>query len=77
MSARSLAPSERRYRRSSFNGAKQLSAAQAPGRRVLVLLALLALALLVTLVVIVGLHMQGADRTPGITSAAVTHQASR
>ncbi|RZK22627.1 MAG: hypothetical protein EOO56_07845, partial [Hymenobacter sp.] len=58
VSARSLAPSERRHRRSAFNGAKQLNAAQAPGRRILVLLVLLALALLAALAVIVGLHVQ-------------------
>lgn len=41
-----------RYRRSSFNGAKQLSAFQAPGRRVLLAVGLLAATLLATVGVI-------------------------
>ncbi len=78
ISARSLAHSERRYRRSSFNGAKQLKAAQAPNRRILVLLGLLALALIVALAVIVGVHIQkGSDGQPsGSAATTATHPAS-
>jgi len=78
MPARSLAPSERRYRRSSFNGAKQLKAAQAPNRRILVVLGLLAAALLVALAVIVGTHL-GTGTEPASSGAAfgpATHPAS-
>lgn len=77
-SARPLATSERRYRRSSFNGARQLSAAQAPARRILVLLGLLAAALLVTVAVIVGTHLTSPDApaTSPAASAAATHPAS-
>ncbi|HET9502624.1 MAG TPA: hypothetical protein VFO93_03735 [Hymenobacter sp.] len=77
-SARPLAASERRYRRSSFNGARQLSAAQAPTRRILVLLGLLAVALLVAVAVIVGTHFAGreAPATGAAGSAAATHPAS-
>ena len=75
VSARPLASTERRYRRSAFNGAKQLSAAQAPTRRVLVLLGLLALALVMALVVIVGVHVQHADEPLG-QAATFTHPAS-
>jgi len=76
--ARSLAPSERRYRRSSFNGAKQLSAAQAPTRRVLVLLGLLVAALLVALAVIVGTHLTSSDAEPATDAAysPATHLAT-
>jgi hypothetical protein len=75
--ARSLAPSERRYRRSSFNGAKQLSAAQAPNRRILVLLGLLAVALLAALAIIVGTHLGSSEAdTPGAVPSPVTHPAS-
>jgi len=42
-----------RYRRSSFNGAKQLNAFQAPGRRMLLVIGLLAMTLLATVGVIV------------------------
>jgi hypothetical protein len=77
MPARPLAPSERRYRRSSFNGAKQLAAAQAPNRRILVLLGLLAVALLAVLAVIVGMHL-GSGSEPAMPGAVVgpaTHPA--
>jgi len=67
--ARSLASSERRYRRSSFNGAKQLSAVQAPNRRILVLLGLLVAALLVALAVIVGTHLLGSETAPASGAA--------
>jgi len=78
MPARSLAPSERRYRRSSFNGAKQLKAAQAPNRRILMLLGLLAVALLAALAVIVGTHLGSGPEpaAPGLVSSPVTHPAS-
>jgi hypothetical protein len=71
MSAKSLAPSERRYRRSSFNGAKQLKAAQAPNRRILVLLGVLALALLATLAVIIGTHL-GTSSEPAVPGAVIS-----
>ena len=51
-SAHQAAAHLRRYRRSSFNGAKQLAAAGAPQRRVLVALSLLALLLVGALVVV-------------------------
>jgi len=78
MPAKSLAPSERRYRRSSFNGAKQLKAAQAPNRRILLLLGLLAVALLAALAVIVGTHLSSGPEpaAPGLGSSPVTHPAS-
>jgi hypothetical protein len=79
VSAKSLAPSERRYRRSSFNGAKQLKAAQAPNRRILVLLGLLAVALLAALAVIVGTHLGSGSSEPAAPGAAgspVIHPAS-
>jgi flagellar basal body-associated protein FliL len=69
--ARSLASSERRHRRSSFNGAKQLSAAQAPSRRILVLLGLLVGALLVALAVIVATHLSTSSDAPA-TGAALS-----
>ena len=77
ISARSLASSERRYRRSAFNGAKQLSAAQAPNRRVLVVLALLAFALVASLAVIVGMHLQSDNEQAAGYPAAAIHPASR
>jgi hypothetical protein len=72
---RSLAPPTRRYRRSAFNGAKQLDAAQAGNRRVLVLLGLLALGLLVA---IVGVHIQSSSEqaASGFPGAAATHPAN-
>ena len=77
ISARSLASSERRYRRSAFNGAKQLSAAQAPNRRILVVLGLLAFALVASLAVIVGVHLQrDSEQAAGYPAAAI-HPASR
>lgn len=76
VTARSLASSERRYRRSTFNGSKQLSAAQAPNRRILLLLALLALGLVVAVAVIVGVHLQHTD-DPSPYAPAATHPASR
>lgn len=78
VSAKSLAPSERRYRRSSFNGAKQLAAAQAPNRRILILLGLLAVALLAALAVIVGTHLGSGSEpaAPGVVGSPVTHPAS-
>ena len=63
ISISSEAAETRRYRRSAFNGAKQLAAAQAPQRRVLILLVLLALVLMTTLALIVGVHMQSAEST--------------
>ncbi len=45
-------PASRQYQRSSFNGAKQLKAAGAPTRRVLVVVGLLVVALVVTLGVV-------------------------
>jgi hypothetical protein len=45
--------SSRRYRRSAFNGAKQLTAAEATSRRVLLLVGLLGLALAGALAVVV------------------------
>ncbi len=78
--AKSLASADRRYRRSSFNGAKQLSAAQAPNRRILVLLGLLAVALLAALAVIVVTHLgsgQEAALVPGSAAySSATHPAS-
>jgi len=50
----------RSYRRSSFNGAKQLSAAQASNRRTLLLVGALALALLVALGVVAS-HLAGTN----------------
>jgi hypothetical protein len=78
MPAKSLAPSERRYRRSSFNGAKQLKAAQAPNRRILVLLGLLAAALLVALAVIIGTHLSTSSEPtiPGAVASPATPPAS-
>ncbi len=77
-SARPLAASEQRYRRSSFNGARQLSAAQAPARRILLLLGLLAVALLVALAVIVGTHFVGHEPPAAgpAGSGAATHPAN-
>jgi hypothetical protein len=77
ISAKSLAASERRYRRSAFNGAKQLSAAQAPNRRILVVLALLAFALVASLATIVGVHLQRDDEQASIYPAAAIRPASR
>lgn len=77
ISARTLASSERRYRRSAFNGAKQLSAAQAPNRRILVVLALLGLALVASLAVIVGVHLQSSTEQAGAYPAAVIHPTNR
>ena len=77
ISARSLASPERRYRRSAFNGSKQLSAAQAPNRRILVVLALLAFALVVSLAVIVGVHLQSDSEPSAGYPAAAIHPASR
>jgi len=77
MSAKSLAPSERRYRRSSFNGARQLQAAQAPNRRILILLGLLAVALLAALAIIVGTHLGSSEpATPGVVPSPAIHPAS-
>jgi hypothetical protein len=79
MPAKALVPSERRYRRSSFNGAKQLSAAQAPNRRILVLLGLLGVVLLAALAVIVATHLgSGSEATPvpGAAYHSATHPAS-
>lgn len=56
------AATSRRYRRSAFNGAKQLNAVQAPSRFVLAALGLLALALVATLAFIVGVHLQGSGQ---------------
>lgn len=77
ISAKPLASSERRYRRSAFNGSKQLAAAQAPTRRILVLLALLAFALVATLAIIVGVHLQRGDEQAMGYPSALTHPASR
>ena len=60
LSSSSRSRSSRSYRRSSFNGAKQLSAAQAPTRRTLLLVGALALALVVALGV-VAFHLAGAN----------------
>jgi hypothetical protein len=60
LSSSNRARSSRSYRRSSFNGAKQLSAAQASTRRTLLLVGALALALLVTLGV-VAFHLSGSN----------------
>ena len=78
ISFRSEAPEVRRYRRSAFNGAKQLAAAQAPQRRVLIMLALLALALIATLAIIVGVHLQSVESTPAfaVPTTPTTHLAS-
>jgi len=77
MSAKSLAPSERRYRRSSFNGARQLQAAQAPNRRILILLGLLAVALLAALAIIVGTHLGSSEpATPGVVPSPAIHPAN-
>jgi len=79
LSARSLTPSPsgQRYRRSAFNGAKQLDAAQAGSRRIIILLGLLALALVAAIAVIVGVHLQGGAEQPGSYPAATaTHPAS-
>jgi hypothetical protein len=77
ISARSLASSERRYRRSAFNGAKQLSAAQAPNRRILVVLALLGLALVASIAVIVGVHLQSDNEQAVGYPSAVIHPTNR
>jgi hypothetical protein len=77
ISARSLASSERRYRRSAFNGAKQLSAAQAPNRRILVLLAFLGLALVASIAIIVGVHLQSDNEQAFGYPSAVIHPANR
>jgi hypothetical protein len=75
--AKPLATAERRYRRSAFNGAKQLNAAQAPTRRILVLLAFLAFALVATLAIIVGVHLQRGDEQATGYPSALTRPASR
>ncbi|MGI4867156.1 MAG: hypothetical protein ACRYFZ_24780 [Janthinobacterium lividum] len=75
--ARSLASPVRRYRRSAFNGSKQLSAAQAPNRRILVLLGLLAFALVAAIAVIVGVHLQGTSESSSSLPAVATHPANR
>jgi hypothetical protein len=59
LSSSNRSRSSRTYRRSSFNGAKQLSAAQASTRRTLLLVGALVLALVVTLGV-VAFHVTGA-----------------
>lgn len=59
-SRRAPAPS-RSYRRSSFNGAKQLEAAGATTRRTLVVVGLLVVALVVTLGV-VAYHLAGSGQ---------------
>jgi len=56
--ARRSSPSP--YRRSSFNGAKQLAAAGAPKRRMLLLIGALVVALVVTLGV-VAYHLAGGN----------------
>ena len=48
----SSSSASRQYRRSSFNGAKQLKAAGAPTRRVLVFIGFLVVSLVVTLGVV-------------------------
>jgi len=58
LSSSGRARSSRPYRRSSFNGAKQLSAAQASTRRTLLLIGALALGLVVALGVVV-FHLFG------------------
>lgn len=55
------ASSTRRYRRSPFNGAKQLATADAKRHRVLWVMGLLATALVVALVVVV-VHVAGAPK---------------
>ncbi|MVN76274.1 hypothetical protein GO988_08050 [Hymenobacter sp. HMF4947] len=52
---------ERRYRRSAFNGAKQLEAAGAKHRRVLWIMGLLTVALVGALVV-VAVHLAGGPK---------------
>ncbi|QKG54075.1 hypothetical protein [Hymenobacter sp. BRD67] len=51
MASPSFKSTERRYRRSSFNGAKQLDAARPPDRRILLIICLLSIALVAGLVV--------------------------
>ena len=76
--ARSLTSPVQRYRRSAFNGARQLDAAQASSRRILVLLGLLALALVAAIAVIVGMHLQGDSEPLGSYPATTAiHPASR
>jgi hypothetical protein len=75
VSAKSLASTDRRYRRSAFNGAKQLSAAQAPNRRILFLLGVLVLGLVAALAVIIGVQVLG-DK-PDSAPTSLIHQASR
>lgn len=75
VSARPLASSDRRSRRSAFNGAKQLRAAQAPNRRILILLGVLALTLVAALAVIIGVQVLG-DK-PETSPTPFIHQASR
>jgi hypothetical protein len=60
-SRRSPALSSRTYRRSSFNGAKQLEAAGAKTRRTLLVVGVLVVALVVTLGV-VAYHLAGSAR---------------
>ncbi|RYY17752.1 MAG: hypothetical protein EOO36_09255 [Cytophagaceae bacterium] len=75
--AKSFAPAGPRYRRSAFNGAKQLNAAQAGSRRIIILLGLLALALVAAIAVIVGVHLQGDEEQPGgYPAATAIHPAS-
>lgn len=74
-SARFLASSDRRYRRSAFNGAKQLDAAQAPNRRILMLLGVLALGLVAALAVIIGVQVLG--NKPETLPTPFIHQAGR
>ena len=59
-SRRSSSP-VRTYRRSSFNGAKQLEAAGAPTRRTLIVVGLLVVALVATLGV-VAYHLAGSGQ---------------
>ncbi|MGI4736497.1 MAG: hypothetical protein ACRYG7_15080 [Janthinobacterium lividum] len=75
VSDRSLTSSDRRPRRSAFNGAKQLSAAQAPNQRILLLLVGLALGLVAALAVIIGMQMVGDQ--PETSPTSFIHQASR
>lgn len=60
-SSRRPAPSSRSYRRSSFNGAKQLEAAGATTRRTLIVIGVLVVALAVTLGV-VAYHLASTPR---------------
>jgi hypothetical protein len=60
-SSRRSSSSSRAYRRSSFNGAKQLEAVGAPARRTLVMVGLLIVALVVTLGV-VAYHLAGGPK---------------